>query len=76
MSTPLHSALAASTDISFRAQPSRATDSCLRFAARTAVIVVGFIRLSIERYPMNPDGIRYLDLGDAFFHRKMGAGPA
>jgi hypothetical protein len=34
------------------------------------IAVVGALRLWVGRYSMNPDGMCYLDLGDAFFHRK------
>jgi 4-amino-4-deoxy-L-arabinose transferase-like glycosyltransferase len=42
----------------------------LRFVALAVIVVVGFIRVWVGRYSMNPDGVCYLDLGDAFFHRK------
>ena len=33
-------------------------------------MIAGVFRVWVGRYSMNPDGICYLDLGDAFFHRK------
>ncbi len=50
-----------------RVAPSEAT---LRFWALAIIAAIGLIRDWVGRYSMDPDGISYLDLGDAFFHRK------
>src|SRR6195256_447217 len=42
----------------------------LRLGAFAIMAVVGALRLWVGRYSMNPDGMCYLDLGDAFFHRR------
>lgn len=42
----------------------------LRLGAYAVILAVGFVRAWVGRYSMNPDGMCYLDLGDAFFHRK------
>src|SRR6266851_7534985 len=41
-----------------------------RYAAVAIIIGVGLLRVWVGRYSMNPDGMCYLDLGDAFFRRK------
>jgi hypothetical protein len=52
------------------AKPSTTLDSRLRWAAYASIVVVGLIRVWVGRYSISPDGMCYLDLGDAFFHRK------
>jgi hypothetical protein len=42
----------------------------VRLAGFGLVVVFGFIRAWVGRYSMNPDGMCYLDLGQAFFHRR------
>lgn len=44
--------------------------STLRFVALAVVVVVGLIRLWVGRYSISPDGMCYLDQGDAFFQHK------
>jgi 4-amino-4-deoxy-L-arabinose transferase-like glycosyltransferase len=46
------------------------SEAALRFWALAVIVAVGLIRDWVGRYSMDPDGICYLDLGDAFFHRK------
>lgn len=46
------------------------SEATLRFWALTIIVAIGLIRDWVGRYSMDPDGISYLDLGDAFFHRK------
>jgi hypothetical protein len=57
------------TDSSTEAQTTSSLRN-LRFWSYAVILSVGFVRLWIGRYSMNPDGMCYLDLGDAFFHRK------
>jgi hypothetical protein len=45
-------------------------EAALRFWALAIIVGTGLIRAWVGRYSMDPDGICYLDLGDAFFHRK------
>ena len=51
-------------------KPARFSEARLRFWALTVILATGFLRDWVGRYSMDPDGICYLDLGDAFFHRK------
>jgi hypothetical protein len=51
-------------------KPARFSEARLRFWALVVIVATGLIRLWVGRYSMDPDGICYLDLGDAFFHRK------
>jgi 4-amino-4-deoxy-L-arabinose transferase-like glycosyltransferase len=46
------------------------SEATLRFWALAIIVATGLIRGWVGRYSMDPDGICYLDLGDAFFHRK------
>ncbi|MFZ0955630.1 MAG: hypothetical protein WAN60_04760 [Candidatus Sulfotelmatobacter sp.] len=46
------------------------SEATLRFWALAVIVATGLIRGWVGRYSMDPDGICYLDLGDAFFHRK------
>ena len=45
-------------------------EATVRFWALAVIVAIGLIRDWVGRYSMDPDGISYLDLGDAFFHRK------
>ncbi|MGD0757703.1 MAG: hypothetical protein ABR921_02270 [Candidatus Sulfotelmatobacter sp.] len=49
---------------------ARFSEATLRFWALAIIVVTGLVRAWVGRYSMDPDGICYLDLGDAFFHRK------
>src|SRR5579864_382943 len=68
MKSDLHTGANTLADIPVKI--ARAPDSEVRWAAFAVVVVAGLIRVWVGRYSMNPDGICYLDLGDAFFHRK------
>jgi len=46
------------------------SEAALRFWALAIIVAIGLVRAWVGRYSMDPDGISYLDLGDAFFHRK------
>lgn len=46
------------------------SEATLRFWALAVIVATGLVRAWVGRYSMDPDGICYLDLGDAFFHRK------
>jgi hypothetical protein len=46
------------------------SEATLRFWALAIIVAAVLIRDWVGRYSMDPDGICYLDLGDAFFHRK------
>jgi 4-amino-4-deoxy-L-arabinose transferase-like glycosyltransferase len=46
------------------------SEATLRFWTLAIIVATGLIRGWVGRYSMDPDGICYLDLGDAFFHRK------
>jgi hypothetical protein len=50
-----------------RLRPSSRQTVALAYAL---ILVVGAVRAWTARYAMNPDGICYLDLGDAFFRHK------
>jgi hypothetical protein len=54
-----------------RSAPKIAPDSQLRLVALAVVIIVGFVRMWVGRYSISPDGICYLDQGDAFFHGQL-----
>jgi hypothetical protein len=41
---------------------------CLERAQITASLVLGLVQVWMGRSSMNPDGISYLDVGDAFVH--------
>lgn len=41
-----------------------------RYFVVSVVVAIGFLSAWIGRYSMNPDGMCYLDMGDAFFHHK------
>jgi len=58
------------TEILFNEARERVSASRLRFGAIAIVMVVGLFRAFVGRYSMNPDGMCYLDMGDAFFHRR------
>jgi hypothetical protein len=49
---------------------ARFSEARLRFWALAIILATGLLRDWVGRYSMDPDGICYLDLGDAFFHRK------
>jgi 4-amino-4-deoxy-L-arabinose transferase-like glycosyltransferase len=49
---------------------ARFSETTLRFWALVVIVAIGLVRDWVGRYSMDPDGICYLDLGDAFFHRK------
>src|SRR5271170_6509852 len=49
---------------------ARFSEAELRFWALAIIVATGLVRAWVGRYSMDPDGICYLDLGDAFFHRK------
>jgi 4-amino-4-deoxy-L-arabinose transferase-like glycosyltransferase len=51
-------------------KPARFSEARLRFWALAVILAIGLIRDWVGRYSIDPDGICYLDLGDAFFHRK------
>ena len=51
-------------------KPARFSEARLRFWALAVILATGLLRDWVGRYSMDPDGICYLDLGDAFFHRK------
>jgi hypothetical protein len=70
MKTDLHSGTNTLADIPSAAKVAPGSDSKLRLAAFAVVVMAGLIRVWVGRYSMNPDGICYLDLGDAFFRRK------
>jgi hypothetical protein len=44
--------------------------SRLRVLAYLVILGTGFLRAWVGRYSISPDGMCYLDLGDAFIHRK------
>jgi 4-amino-4-deoxy-L-arabinose transferase-like glycosyltransferase len=46
------------------------SEARLRFVAAVIILITGLFRAEVGRYSMNPDGICYLDMGDAFFHRR------
>src|SRR5579864_273137 len=46
------------------------SEARLRFAATAVTLILGLFRAWVGRYSMDPDGICYLDMGDAFFHRR------
>jgi hypothetical protein len=50
-----------------RSRPSSRQTVALAYAL---ILVVAVVRVWTGRYSMNPDGICYLDLGDAFFQHK------
>lgn len=43
--------------------------SRVRLAGWSVAVVVGLVESVLKRHTMSPDGISYLDLGDAMFHR-------
>src|SRR5579863_4673070 len=51
-------------------KPAHFSEARLRFWALAVILATGLIRDWVGRYSIDPDGICYLDLGDAFFHRK------
>jgi hypothetical protein len=57
-------------EISSVSDTKTSRETKLRWAAFAVVVVVGFIRVWVGRYSMTPDGMCYLDLGNAFLHRK------
>jgi hypothetical protein len=67
-----HSSSASNTviKIPFAKKPARFSEARLRFWALAVIVATGLFRVWVGRYSMDPDGMCYLDLGDAFFHRK------
>lgn len=57
-------------DIPLEGRAAYALDSKLRIAAFAVILITGFFRAWVGRYSISPDGMSYLDLGDAFFHRR------
>jgi hypothetical protein len=71
MKTDLQTGENALAEIPREAKTVSSPDSKLRFLALAIVIIVGFVRVWVGRYSISPDGICYLDQGDAFFHGKL-----
>jgi NADH:ubiquinone oxidoreductase subunit 6 (subunit J) len=57
-------------EIPFAKKPARFSEARLRYWALAVIVATGLFRVWVGRYSMDPDGMCYLDLGDAFFHRK------
>src|SRR6266852_5567491 len=70
MYTPLQASSRSLTETSPEDDAEPLSIRALRLAGFAVVVAVGALRLWVGRYSMNPDGMCYLDLGDAFFHRK------
>lgn len=58
------------TEISSAKKAAPFSETALRWWALAIIVGTGLVRGWVGRYSMDPDGICYLDLGDAFFHRK------
>jgi hypothetical protein len=56
-------------DVASSKSAGRFSEATVRFWALAVIVAAGLVRDWVGRYSMDPDGICYLDLGDAFFHR-------
>src|SRR5271167_2080067 len=57
-------------EIPFAKRAAPFSETTVRFWALAIIVATGLVRAWVGRYSMDPDGICYLDLGDAFVHRK------
>ncbi len=70
MDSPLQASSKSLTEASPEDNSALLSMPMLRFSGFAVIAAVGALRMWVGRYSMNPDGMCYLDLGDAFFHRK------
>ena len=70
MTTDLQTGSNAINEIPYAMKIGTALDSKLRWSAFAVVLAVGLLRAWVGRYSMNPDGMCYLDQGDAFLQGK------
>ncbi len=70
MDSPLPASSKSLTEASPEDDSALLSTPMLRFSGFAVIVAVGALRLWVGRYSMNPDGMCYLDLGDAFFRRK------
>jgi len=70
MNSDLATESTSSIDIYSKGGTTSTLDLKQRIAAFAVILAIGFFRVWVGRYSISPDGMCYLDLGDAFFHRR------
>jgi hypothetical protein len=70
MKTDLQVDSNAVAEVPLAARTAAAPELKLRLGAMAVVLIIGFLRVYVGRYSINPDGMCYLDLGNAFFRRR------